>query len=138
MTKNNLCLTTTGSGGHILPAISIAEKWKKKYPDAKIIFIGTQQKIDKYLLKSNNFIQKFIPLPLKQTPLKSIRFFPVSLFKMLIAFFQALTFLYQHSIQKVITTGGFAAIPVALAAKILNIEIEIYELNFLPGKTTRS
>ena len=38
---------------------------------------------------------------------------------------------------KVITTGGYIAIPVCLSAKLLGIPIELYELNVIPGKTTR-
>ena len=41
----NVVFTCGGTGGHIVPAIAIANTWKEHYPDSRILFIGGTEKM---------------------------------------------------------------------------------------------
>ena len=71
---------TGGTGGHIYPALSIAEKLKEK--NTEILFIGTKHRMEKDLVPKAGF--RFIGLDI--FPLKS----PVSILKMAIAVFKSI------------------------------------------------
>ena len=48
-------MTGGGTGGHIYPAIAIAEKIKKENPDAEILFVGTERGLEKTLVPQNGY-----------------------------------------------------------------------------------
>ncbi|MBK6539253.1 MAG: glycosyltransferase [Ignavibacteria bacterium] len=51
-----------GTGGHIFPAIAIADEIKKKFPDAEILFIGAKGRIEEKIVPQNNYRLKSIEL----------------------------------------------------------------------------
>ena len=46
----NVIFTCGGTGGHIYPAIAIADAWKERYPDSKILFVGGERYIEEKLV----------------------------------------------------------------------------------------
>ena len=40
-----ICLVTGGTGGHIYPALALADKWKQLYPESEILFIGNDDRM---------------------------------------------------------------------------------------------
>ena len=46
----NVIFTCGGTGGHINPAIAVADLWKEKYPDGKILFIGADGGMEEQLV----------------------------------------------------------------------------------------
>ena len=46
----NVVFTCGGTGGHIVPAIAIANTWKEHYPDSRILFIGGTEKMERELI----------------------------------------------------------------------------------------
>ena len=48
-------LTGGGTGGHLFPAIAIADSIKKFNPDTKILFVGAEGKIEERLVPENNY-----------------------------------------------------------------------------------
>ena len=64
-------LTGGGTGGHIYPAIAIADQIKAQHPDAEILFVGTQKGMEKDLvhcpqyifIRSEILLQKDLALP---------------------------------------------------------------------------
>ena len=58
------------------------------------------------------------------------------MYKLILSFFKSAYILVKDRPQKVVSTGGYISIPVCMAAFILRIPIEIYELNATPGKAT--
>ena len=53
-------MTGGGTGGHIYPAIAIADKIKKEQPDAEILFVGTRKGLEKDLVPQNGYPIEFI------------------------------------------------------------------------------
>ncbi|MBF0538406.1 MAG: undecaprenyldiphospho-muramoylpentapeptide beta-N-acetylglucosaminyltransferase [Nitrospirae bacterium] len=131
---NNRCkvvIAGGGTGGHLYPAIAIAEEIKKQLPQADILFMGTDRGIETRVLPIERYYVKL---------LRTEGFVGVSLrkkiwafFKLIVAFFEAYSFLRKVRPNIVIGMGGYASfVPVAVAA-LLSIPIVIHEQNSIPG-----
>lgn len=128
--KNTIIIVSSGTGGHIYPGIALAEEFKNKGYDP--IFFISNNPISLKILKNNQF--KYIGFNISGMPRKiSFKFF-VFLIKTKFSFFKALKQIIKLNPLAIIGTGGYMAIPVILAAKILSKKIFIHEQNVIPGK----
>jgi len=134
MTQKSICFVAGHSGGHIIPAISKTKQKLENNKDLKIIFISTNNVLDKKILQNHQFIKDQIFLPLKHTPKKIFSIFKF-IFYFTISFFKSIYVLKKYKCEQIVSMGGLISIPVCIAGKLLNIPIEIYELNVEPGKT---
>jgi len=138
LTKHHyICFVAGKSGGHILPCITLAQQTINKHPDYKVIFFSTDAKLDMQLLSGNPIIKNHLPLKLSKIPYGSLLKFPKFFLHIIYSFFKSIYYLRKMKPETVISTGGYVAIPVCFAAKLLGIPIELYELNVIPGKTIK-
>jgi len=128
-------IVSGGTGGHIYPGIAIAEEIKRRIPSAEILFLGSEEGLEKDLIPRAGYAIKLIKARalLRKISYKAISAPFVSSF----GFFQALIILKKFSPRALISTGGYASMPAVLAAKICSIPIYIHEQNVLPGFTNR-
>lgn len=136
--KNNICFVAGKSGGHILPCLTLAQQHKTNNPESNILFISTDAPLDISILNDKSHISHHITLPLgtfSSTPL--YRQFQM-LWKLIQSFYTSVHHLRKHKTEKVISSGGLVALPVCLAALLLRIPIELYELNAVPGKAIKT
>ncbi len=87
------------------------------------------------LLAKNELVSTHIPLHVH--PARRWYRLPLQILGMGTAFFKSLYHLHRTKPAKLISTGGLVAIPVCLAAWVLRIPIELYELNAVPGKAIK-
>ncbi|TFB11845.1 hypothetical protein E3V55_02820 [Candidatus Marinimicrobia bacterium MT.SAG.3] len=129
-----------GTGGHLFPALAIAERLKLVQKSAVIKFIGTKKGIEGKIIPDSDF--DFLPIwisgisrenNLLLTILKNL-LFP---FKLMIATAQSFWFLLRQKPDAVIGTGGFVSGPPLYVATLLGIPTLIHEQNSYPGLTTR-
>lgn len=131
-----LVLTGAG-GGHFYPLIAVAERVKseviqQKIIDAEIFFLSDKE-YNKNLLDELQI--KFIKIPAGKLRLYfSLQNF-LDPFKSFIGFFVALFQLFKIYPDVVFAKGGYASMPVVLAAKLLFIPIIVHESDSVPGKT---
>ena len=126
--KKKVLISTGGSGGHVIPAITIHDHLKKKYD----VIISTDSRGLKYLEKDDC---RFI---LIDTPkFNSLILFPFTLFKVLILTINSFKILKKEKISYLISTGGYMSLPLCLAAKILNIKIFLIEPNMVLGRANK-
>ena len=122
------------SGGHIIPAITLAKnnQLKDKF------LITSNQNLDIKIIEQNAPSFECLLLDLPHTPhQKSLFVYASWLYKCFKSFILSLKYLFNFKNCKVVSTGGVLSIPVCLAAKLLNKNIELYELNVKPGKSSR-
>jgi len=131
-----ICYVAGKSGGHILPALTLARHYKQQNPQAQVLFFSTDCAMDKSLIADQEVVDHYVPLSLGDVPYKKILAYPRYIWDACASFFTSLRHLRKHRPQSVISTGGYIAIPVCLAAKLLGIPITIFELNVVPGKAT--
>lgn len=134
--EKTICFVAGKSGGHIIPALTLAQKAREKHEQTHILFFSTASSLDKKITEATSTINQHISLALENVPYKRPWRFPIFFWQLIRSFFSALKYLQKNKPETVISTGGYIAIPVCLAARILRIPIELFELNVLPGKAT--
>lgn len=124
-----------GTGGHIFPAIAIANEIKSKYPDAEILFVGALGKMEMEKVPAAGYT--IVGLPIAGFQRKSL-FKNVSLpFKLLKSLFLAKSILKKFKPQVVIGVGGYASGPLLQIATSQKIPSLIQEQNSFAGKTNK-
>lgn len=128
-------MTGGGTGGHIYPAIAIADEFKKRYPDTEILFVGAERGLEKVLVPERGYDIKLITVAGidRKNPLKNIDV-PRKLAK---GSRQAKNILREFQPDFVIGTGGYASAPVVKMAQKLGIPTYIHEQNAYPGVTNK-
>lgn len=131
----NIIMTGGGTGGHIYPAIAIAEKIKRKHPDARILFVGTERGMEKELVPKAGYEIRFITVSgiNRKNPLKNFR----TLKDLIKGNQQAKDIIDSFRPDLVIGTGGYVCGPVVRAAYKKGIRTFIHEQNAVPGLTNR-
>jgi len=113
-----VCFSCGGTGGHIYPALAIAQK----FPDN--FFIGGGR-LEKTLVPQAG--HRFYEIPAgARAPLKILN-----------GWRQSLNILRQEKPDIILATGGYVTAPVVLAAKLLGHKVYLQEQNILPGKVNR-
>lgn len=123
-----------GTGGHIYPAIAVAERMLQLQPDAKVRFFCSNLSIDLRVLSKTNFVHA--TLPVSRFSIK-----PVPLIKFCVSFSQSYKIAKQAFVNNknsvVIGVGGFVSLPVCLAAHKLNIPIKLLNVDIVPGRANK-
>lgn len=128
-------LTCGGTGGHIYPAIAIADKIKRRHPEVQILFVGTQHGMEQTLVPGAGYAIEWISasgLDRKHL-LQNVR----TVRDMLRGSAQAREILERFKPDRVVGTGGFVTGPVVREAARRGILTYIHEQNALPGVTNR-
>ena len=134
--KYNFIISGGGTGGHIYPAISIANKLRKKIPNSNILFVGAKRKMEMKKVPENGY--KIIGLWISGLQRKTNIYTNFLLpFKIFISLIHSLLILIRHKPISVIGTGGFASGPLIYMAALIGIPIFIQEQNSYPGLTNR-
>jgi UDP-N-acetylglucosamine--N-acetylmuramyl-(pentapeptide) pyrophosphoryl-undecaprenol N-acetylglucosamine transferase len=136
-TALTICFVAGKSGGHLIPCITQARHIFDKNPQAKLYVFTSGSDLDKTILKKHCYIQEYVPTRLDNPPYGQPWLLPWFALKTSWYFLNCLHKLYAVQPCKVISFGGFICIPTCIAAKILGIPFELYELNVEPGKATK-
>lgn len=130
MPKKNkiIFLVAGGTGGHLFPAIAVAQRDKTK----NFIFV-TDKRVEKILKK--NKVKYFVVSSSKFN--KNIFKLILGVFKILYGTIQSVLLIKKYRPALVVGFGGYTSIPTILAAKIFNIQTLIHEQNAVMGKTNR-
>ncbi|MCL4508740.1 MAG: undecaprenyldiphospho-muramoylpentapeptide beta-N-acetylglucosaminyltransferase [Chloroflexi bacterium] len=124
-----------GSGGHIYPGLAVAEDLTARDPCCEIQWIGTQHGIEERVLSTQRFRSHFIRAGKLNRFLG--RQFVVDLAKVPVGAFDALMLLRQIAPDRVLTCGGFVAVPVGLAAAMLGIPFLALQQDVRPNLANR-
>lgn len=124
-----------GTGGHIYPALAIADIIKSKNPDAKILFIGTEDGLESEIIPKYGYPIEFISVGYLK---RKISFHNVkSGLKLLKGLGQSKKILRRFSPDVVIGTGGFVSGPIVYTAANMKIPTMLHEQNVYPGLTNK-
>ena len=126
--KDKILISTGGSGGHVIPAITVHDHLKNEYD----IIISTDLRGLRYL-----DIQIYKVFVVDTPKLSKSILFPFTLIKVFFLTFSSLFLLKREKIKILISTGGYMSLPLCLAAKILNIKIFLIEPNMIIGRANR-
>ena len=124
-----------GTGGHIYPAIAIANELKNQYPDAVFLFVGAKDKMEMQKVPQAGYEIKGLWISGIQRKLTlNNAMFP---FKLLSSLWNSYKIVKEFKPNVVIGTGGFASGAVLKVAEMLGIPTVIQEQNSYPGITNK-
>ena len=128
-------LSGGGTGGHIYPAIAIANELKSRFPDADILFVGAKDKMEMQKVPQAGYpIQGLWIAGLQRRLTFDNALFPV---KLLSSLLKSRQIIKQFKPDVVIGTGGFASGPLLQMANSAGIPTVIQEQNSYPGITNK-
>ena len=130
--KNKIIIATGGTGGHIIPAYSLAKNLIKKNYSVEII---ADKRGLKYLDKHKDI--KIILINSATLFKKNIINLFLSIFIIFFSYVKSLIILFKAKPVIVFGMGGHASFPVCIAARTLNIPFIIYENNIQIGKSNK-
>lgn len=136
-TKNKtVCFVAGRSGGHLVPALTLAHEYKRNDPASSILFFSTNTQLELHIVQESGLVDHYYPLNADSTPTHFYQI-PLFLWQMMRAFISTIYLFYKNRPSVVIATGGFIAIPVCFAARVMRIPVELWELNAVPGRAAR-
>jgi len=135
MTKYKFILSGGGTGGHIYPAIAIANELKLQFPGAEFLFVGAKDKMEMQKVPQAGYEIKglWIAGLQRKLTLQNLMF-PLKLATSLL---ESRRIIRQFKPNVVIGTGGFASGPLLQAAGGAGIPTVIQEQNSFPGITNK-
>lgn len=135
MTSPRVLLSGGGTGGHIFPAIAIAQEIQKRYPDAEFLFIGAENKMEMEKVPQAGF--KIVGLNIagfdRANKLSNFKL-P---FKLVSSLWKARKVIKNFKPDFAVGTGGFASGPALWTAASLGVPTFIQEQNAYPGVTNK-
>ena len=128
-------MTGGGTGGHIYPAIAIADEIKSRHPEAEIIFVGTERGMEKDIVPKAGYPIRFITVSGfdRKNPLKLVK----TLRDLEHGLHEAKEIIKEFKPNLVIGTGGYVCGPVMKTAASMGIKTYIHEQNAFPGLTNK-
>jgi UDP-N-acetylglucosamine--N-acetylmuramyl-(pentapeptide) pyrophosphoryl-undecaprenol N-acetylglucosamine transferase len=130
----NVCMVTGGTGGHIYPALALADEMRKAYGQIEISFIGNDDRMEKDLIPAAGY--PFFGLHTSGLVGSFVDKAKAAL-QMAAAYKKAKAYLKKQKPQIVIGFGGYVSAPVMLAAQSLHIPTLIHEQNSIVGKANK-
>lgn len=124
-----------GTGGHLYPALALAEAFQRRDPTAQVYFVGAQRGVEARVLPERGVPHTLLPVePIRRSqPWRNWRLVPA-----LARSVGGLRQLFgEFSPDLVIGTGGYASGPVAAWALLNRVPVALQEQNSYPGFTTR-
>ena len=132
-THKKIVVAGGGTGGHIYPAIGIAQALQRMDATVDIAFVGGADRLESTLVPQHGF--RFLPISVAGFPRRlTWQWFPV-IWKVFCGLTQSLRYMKELKPDIVIGTGGYVSGPVLLAALLRKIPIAIQEQNASVGLT---
>ena len=133
--RPTLLIAGGGTGGHIYPAIAIAQEYLARDPKRRVVFVGTERGLEKTIVPKAGFPLELISVGgLKGMGglglLRNVARLPLG-------FLQAWKIVGKHRPSAVLGVGGYSSGPVLFAARLRGVPTMIHEQNAYPGLTNR-
>ncbi len=135
MPDPRIMIAAGGTGGHVYPAIAIADAIKKQAENARILFVGTRNHMEWQAVPKAGYEIKSIWISgfHRKLTLRNL-LFPV---KLLSSLLQSISILSSFKPQVIVSCGGYVAGPVGYVGAKRSIPIVIQEQNSYPGVTNK-
>ncbi len=132
-------LTGGGTGGHVNPALAIAEGIRNRDPATQFLYVGVKGKAESVIVKRAGYPLCFVVsegFPGIRPSLSTLRF----LIKVSLGILQSMVLLVRFAPRWVVATGGYVSAPIIVAALLLRglrvaqVKIFLHEQNSIPGQ----
>lgn len=129
-----MLIATGGTGGHIYPALALADAAKKRYPDCEILFVGNKNRMESKEIPEHGY--RFIGLDASGlvgnvfNKLKAVA-------QMSGAYIKALKIVKEFKPDIAVGFGGYVSAPVIMAAHTRKVKTMLHEQNSIVGKANK-
>jgi len=133
--KNRIIISGGGTGGHIYPAIAIANELKRQNPDLEILFVGAKEKMEMQIVPKAGY--DIVGLPVRGLQRKiTFRNF-ITIWQLFISLIKSYRLINKFKPSAVVGVGGYASAPISYIASLKNIPVILQEQNSYPGITNK-
>lgn len=135
MNKRTYFITGGGTGGHIYPAIAVADGLLEQEDTEKIYYVGNPNNLEADITKDKNYT--FLPVNSSGMPRKAtLTFFKWS-FQMLYAWIKCCFYIMKYKPDAIFGTGGYVSAPVLFAGMTMRVPFVMHDCDANPGLVTR-
>ncbi|HZN54327.1 MAG TPA: undecaprenyldiphospho-muramoylpentapeptide beta-N-acetylglucosaminyltransferase [Candidatus Polarisedimenticolaceae bacterium] len=132
---SHIVFAAGGTGGHVFPALAVADELRGRRPDARIVFIGGRRGLENRLVPRAGY-------PLRTLPLSGLKGAKLSArvaagAAAALGVVRCVGWFLARRPSLVVGAGGYASGPAALASVLLGIPTMLIEQNHFPGATNR-
>ncbi len=127
--KKKILISSGGSGGHVIPAITFYDHLKENYE----VFLTLDKRGSKFI-NEKKYDFEIISSPRLSFNIIQL---PFTLIMLIISILKSIFFLKKKKINILIGTGGYMSVPICIAAKMLNITIYLFEPNMVIGRANK-
>ena len=125
-------VTGGGTGGHIYPALAVADELSK---DSKVIYVGNRHNMEYELATSKKY--KFLHVGVSGMPRKlSLKLF-IWLFKLIKSVLYSIKYIKKYKPSAVFATGGYVSAPMIIACIFTKTPYMMHDCDAMPGLVTR-
>lgn len=133
--KKTYFITGGGTGGHIYPAVAVADELLKHESTEKIYYVGNPNNMEAGIVKDKNY--EFLPVISSGMPRKfSLKFIKWTC-KMLCAWIKCCNYIRKYKPDVIFGTGGYVSAPVLVAGMTMKIPFVMHDCDANPGLVTR-
>lgn len=135
MHKKTYFITGGGTGGHIYPAIAVADELLKREDTEKIFYIGNPNNLEASIVADKNYT--FLPVISSGMPRKlSLDFFKWTV-KMGFAWIKCCQYINKYKPDVIFGTGGYVSAPTLFAGITMKVPFVMHDCDANPGLVTR-
>jgi len=126
-----------GTGGHIYPAIAIAQEFIRRYPTGTVVYIGKTGGREEQVVAKTNLPIQFCGIAAQGFPRRISPKLFTAIYRTMVGCMQAMKIVKKYKPDVVIGTGGYVSAAAVLSAQLCVIPTLIHEQNAFPGLTNR-
>ena len=127
-------LTTGGTGGHVFPALAVAEEIRRRFPEAEFLFIGGKYGPERQMVEKAGI--PFVGLPVRGVLGRGIKAVG-ALVGLGLSTLKARKEIARFRPDVVVGFGGYASVAGCMGGKLFGVPVVIHEQNSVPGLTNR-
>ncbi len=135
MHKKTYFITGGGTGGHIYPAIAVADGLLEQEDTEKIYYVGNPNNLEANITSSKNYT--FLPVNSSGMPRKATLTFLKWSFQMLFAWLKCCIYIFKYKPNAIFGTGGYVSAPVLFAGMTMKVPFVMHDCDANPGLVTR-
>lgn len=129
-----ILIATGGTGGHIYPALALADSAKKKYKNCEILFVGNKDRMESREIPAHGYAFKGLDASgLTGNVFNKLK----ALAQMGVSYIKSRKIVKEFQPDIVIGFGGYVSAPVLMAAHDLHVKVMVHEQNSIVGKANR-
>ena len=135
----NVIFTCGGTGGHINPAIAVANIWRERHPEDKILFIGGRNHMEEELVPRAGYEIVTFPAAAvdREFSWPALKQNALAFKRIVTGLFGCMKVIRDFKPHVMIGTGGYTSFMPLLAAKLCGVPTCVHEANALPGLANR-